>query len=139
MAPPDTVLDAGHLPLEIMQKIAGRMDFRDWGRAAASACRMFHTLQPGTLYQCCVHYLQTPEGFRPALIVHAVLVAEVIRCSPRGYILLSKAAQRWREATAIFLNLKVLLYVPLSDLLEGTRHLAHLKELHIRCERCQTG
>ena len=75
MAPPDTVLDAGHLPLEIMQKIAGRMDFRDWGRAAASACRMFHTLQPGTLYQCCVHYLQTPEGFRPALIVHAVLVA----------------------------------------------------------------
>ena len=49
--------DTGHFPLEIWQIIAGKMDFRDWGRAAASACRVFHALQPGTYASVCANEL----------------------------------------------------------------------------------
>ena len=127
--------DTGHLPVEIWQIIAGKMDFRDWGRAAASACRMFHTLQPGI--HCHISAVKIKTNYLLDKICQdSVWGTDVVRCTPDSIELLKKAAQRMREATAILLDLGPHDYkLPIHELYCACiyiKRLQVLRELQIR-------
>ena len=126
--------DTGSLPLEIWQIIAGKINLRDWGRAAASACRMFHTLRPGTH---CHNFkgqdLDELFAYEYEYFAKTVCGTDVIRCAPESIKLLKKAAERMRGATAILLDLEPYGHkLPSLDLTVACVFVDRLRELQIR-------